>query len=60
MVADHQNKPDVGTGIARSWFDREGVDLVTEVANSGVGLAVAGVAKERTRSTSTPAPRPPT
>ena len=49
VVADHQNKPDVGAGIARSWFDRDGVDLVTEVANSGVALAVAGVAKEKNK-----------
>ena len=49
IVADHQNKPDVGAGIARGWFDRDGVDLVTEVANSGVGLAVAGVAKEKNK-----------
>ena len=49
VVADHQNKPDVGAGVARGWFDRDGVDLVTEVANSGVALAVAGVAKEKNK-----------
>ncbi len=49
IVADHQNKPDVGAGIARHWFDRDGVDLMMEVANSGVGLAVAGVAKEKNK-----------
>ena len=49
LVADHQNKADVGAGIARAWFDRDGVDLVTEVANSGVALAVAGVAKEKNK-----------
>jgi branched-chain amino acid transport system substrate-binding protein len=49
IVADHQNKPDIGTGTARAWFDREGVDLVMEVANSAVGLAVAGVAKEKNK-----------
>ena len=49
VVADHQNKPDIATGIARSWFDRDGVDLLTEVANSGVGLAIAGVAKEKNK-----------
>ena len=49
LVADHQNKADVGAGIARAWFDRDAVDLVTEVANSGVGLAVAGVAKEKNK-----------
>ena len=49
LVADHQNKADVGAGLARAWFDRDGVDLVTEVANSGVALAVAGVAKEKNK-----------
>ncbi len=49
LSADHQNKADVGAGIARAWFDRDGVDLVMEVANSGVGLAVAGVAKEKNK-----------
>src|SRR3954447_26088039 len=39
LVADHLNKPDVGTTIARQWFDRDGVDLIVEVANSGVALA---------------------
>ena len=44
--ADHQNKPDIGAGIARQWYD-EGVNLIVEVANSGVALAVAGVAKDK-------------
>ena len=35
--------------IARAWFDRDGVDLIMEVANSGVALAVAGVAKEKNK-----------
>lgn len=49
ISADHQNKPDVGAGTARQWFDRDGVDLIVEVANSGVALAVAGVAKEKNK-----------
>lgn len=49
LVADHLNKPDVGTTIARQWFDRDGVDVLVEVANSGVALAVAGVAKEKNK-----------
>ncbi len=48
--ADHLNKPDIGAGIVRQWFDRDGVDLVVEVANSGVALAVAGVAKEKNKA----------
>ena len=49
ISADHQNKPDVGAGIARQWFDRDGVDGIFEVANSGVALAVAGVAKDKNK-----------
>ena len=49
LTADHQNKPDVGATIARAWADRDGVDLIIEVANSGVALAVAGVAKEKNK-----------
>ncbi len=49
ISADHQNKPDVGAGIARQWADRDGVDVILEVANSAVGLAVAGVAKDKNK-----------
>lgn len=49
LSADHLNKPDVGSTVARQWFDRDGVDLIVEVANSGVALAVAGVAKEKNK-----------
>ena len=48
LAADHQNKPDVGAGVARQWFD-SGVDGVFEVANSGVALAVAGVARDKNK-----------
>jgi branched-chain amino acid transport system substrate-binding protein len=50
VSADHQNKPDIGAGVARQWFDRDGVDVILEVANSAVALAVAGVAKEKNRA----------
>ncbi len=49
LQADHQNKTDVGSGIARQWFDRDGVDVIVEVANSAVALAVAGVAKDKNK-----------
>jgi branched-chain amino acid transport system substrate-binding protein len=49
LVADHLNKPDVGATVARQWFDRDGVDVIVEVANSGVALAVAGVAREKNK-----------
>lgn len=49
IFADHLNKPDIGAAKAREWFDREGVDMITDLANSGVALAVAGIAKEKKR-----------
>jgi len=49
IQADHQNKADIGAGIARQWYDRDGVDLIVEVANSAVALAVAGVAKDKNK-----------
>lgn len=48
--ADHQNKPDVAVSIARQWYDRDGVDLVIDVPTSSVGLAVAGVSKEKNKA----------
>src|SRR5271168_4077094 len=47
ISADHQNKPDIGTNIAKQWIDVEKVDVFVDLASSGVGLAVANVAKER-------------
>ncbi len=49
VFADHQNKADVGAAKAREWFDTGGVDMINDLANSGVALAVAGVAKEKKR-----------
>jgi branched-chain amino acid transport system substrate-binding protein len=46
IKGDHQNKPDIGAGLARQWFD-SGVDLLIDVPNSAVALAIAGVAKEK-------------
>ena len=48
VFADHQNKADVGAAKAREWYD-SGVDMINDLANSGVALAVAGVAKEKKR-----------
>lgn len=42
---DHQNKPDVAAGIARRWYDTEGVQLVVDMPNSGTALAVQEVAR---------------
>jgi branched-chain amino acid transport system substrate-binding protein len=47
ISGDHQNKPDIGAAIARQWFDREAVDMVTDCPNSAVALAVAGVCREK-------------
>jgi branched-chain amino acid transport system substrate-binding protein len=47
ISGDHQNKPDIGVGIARKWYDENKVDVIVDVPNSGVGLAIAGVAKEK-------------
>jgi branched-chain amino acid transport system substrate-binding protein len=46
IQGDHQNKPDVGAGLARKWFD-SGVDMLIDVPNSAVALAIAGVAAEK-------------
>jgi branched-chain amino acid transport system substrate-binding protein len=49
VFADHQNKPDVGSGIARRWIDEEGVDTIVDVPNSGVALAIQALTKEKKR-----------
>lgn len=49
VSADHQNKPDIATGIARQWYDTGGVDLITDVINSGVALAVSSVAESKNK-----------
>lgn len=49
ISADHQNKPDVGAAIARQWIDRDGVDMIADVPNSSVALAVSQIVKERNK-----------
>jgi branched-chain amino acid transport system substrate-binding protein len=49
VVADHQNKPDIGANIARQWFDVDGVDAILDVPNSGVALAVNEVTREKNK-----------
>ena len=46
VAADHQNKPDIGAAIARQWYDKDGVDMIVDVPNSAVALAVSDVAKQ--------------
>ncbi len=49
LVADHQNKVDVGLSIARQWYDERGVRAIFDITNSGVALAIQNLAKERNR-----------
>ena len=49
VVADHQNKPEVGSSIARQWFDVDKVDVIVDVPTSSVALAVNQVAKEKNK-----------
>jgi branched-chain amino acid transport system substrate-binding protein len=49
VQADHQNKPDIGAGIARQWFDVDHVDVIADVPTSSVALAVAQVVKEKNK-----------
>src|SRR5262245_22772335 len=47
VFADHQNKPDIGTKIAREWFDTEKVDVIVDVCTSSVALAISQIARAR-------------
>jgi branched-chain amino acid transport system substrate-binding protein len=49
VSADHQNKPDVGAGIARQWYDVDHVDMIVDVPNSAVALAVSDVTREKNK-----------
>src|SRR6476469_4332615 len=49
VSADHQNKPDVGSAIARQWYDTDKVDVIVDVPNSGVALAVSQITKDKGR-----------
>jgi branched-chain amino acid transport system substrate-binding protein len=49
ISGDHQNKPDVGTSIANQWFDVDKVDMIIDVPNSGVALAVSQVASQKNK-----------
>jgi len=49
VSADHQNKPDVGAAIARQWYDRDAVDMITDGVTSSVALAISQVTKEKNK-----------
>jgi len=50
VSADHQNKADIAAGVARQWFDRDGVDLVIDLSNSAVALAVSGIGRDKNKA----------
>jgi branched-chain amino acid transport system substrate-binding protein len=50
VSADHQNKPDVGSQIARQWYDAEKVDMIVDVPNSGVALALNQITRDRKKT----------
>lgn len=47
VVADHQNKPDVGAAIARRWYDVDGVSAIFDVPTSSVALAIQEIARQK-------------
>src|SRR5215470_13171946 len=49
ISGDHQNKPDIGTQIANQWYDVDKVDMIIDVPNSGVALAVSQVAANKNK-----------
>jgi branched-chain amino acid transport system substrate-binding protein len=49
VSADHQNKPDVGSAVANQWFDVDKVDMIIDVPNSGVALAVSEIARQKNK-----------
>jgi branched-chain amino acid transport system substrate-binding protein len=49
ISADHQNKPDIASNIAREWYDKDGVDAIFDVPTSSAALAVAQVTREKNK-----------
>jgi branched-chain amino acid transport system substrate-binding protein len=49
VAADHQNKADIAVNTAREWFDQQGVDVILDVPNSGVALAVNELVREKNK-----------
>ncbi len=50
VAADHQNKADIGSAIARKWFDVEKVDVIADVPTSSVALAVSQIARDKDKA----------
>ena len=49
IVADYQNKPDIGSNIAREWYDIGSVDAIVDVANSSVAIAVSEITQQKNK-----------
>ncbi len=49
VSADHQNKPDVGSNIARQWYDQDGVDMIIDVPTSSVALAISQITRDKNK-----------
>jgi branched-chain amino acid transport system substrate-binding protein len=49
LIADHQDKADIAGGIARRWYDQEGVVAIVDAVSSGISLAVSAAANEKKR-----------
>ena len=49
VSADHQNKPDVASNIARQWYDQDGVDIIVDVPTSSAALAVNEISREKNK-----------
>ena len=50
ISGDHQNKPDIGSSLARQWFDTQGVEAIVDLPNSAVALAVNQVVKDKNKA----------
>src|SRR6187551_3916211 len=49
ISGDHQNKPDIGSQIANQWYDVDHVDMIADVPNSGVALAISQIASQENK-----------
>ena len=49
IFADHQNKADIATGIARRWIDTENVDVILDIGNSAVALALSDIVRDKSK-----------
>jgi branched-chain amino acid transport system substrate-binding protein len=49
VSADHQNKPDIASTIARTWYDEDDVDVIVDVPTSSAALAVNQITREKNK-----------